>query len=317
MHAIHFITRSEFAKLVRNTLSACNKDRVPRLGAALAFYSVLSLAPTIVVTLAVAGAAFGRKAAEGQLAWQIQALVGPKGARAIQSIIEGAHHPVTGVTAGAIAIFSLLLGATAVFNELRDALNMIWRVPPAEHGSGWQSILAELRNRVISLLAVLGIGLFVLGSLAVNAVVSAAGSRFVWLESVPPGLVQFVDSTVSFAVIAIVFGALYKVIPNVPIEWSDVVVGSLVTSALFTLGKFGISLYLGRTTAASAYGAAGSLVVVLLWVYYSAQVFFVGAEFTQVYTSTFGSRFRRKLEPTPAPEKARVILVEPVNSEKT
>jgi membrane protein len=324
MHAIQAIARSEFGVFVKNTLRACNKDRVPRLGASLAFYSVLSLAPTVVVTLAVAGAFFGRRAAEGQLAWQIQNLIGPQGARAIQTIIDDAHHPVTGVTAGIIALVSLFFGATAVFNELRDALNTIWRVPAPEHESGWHSVLAEVRNRLVSFLVVLGVGLFVLASLAVNATVAAAGSRFVWLLAVPPGLVQFADSLLSFAVIAFVFAALYKVVPNVPVEWGDVAVGSLVTSALFTIGKFLISMYLGRTTVASAYGAAGSLVVLLLWVYYSAQVFFVGAEFTYQYTCRFGSRFRRKLDPTVPPEpepsappaEPGIILVEHAKSEK-
>src|SRR5947209_13314847 len=156
MHALHSVARSEFGQLVRNTLTACNKDRVPRIGASLAFYSVLSLAPTIVLTLALAGAVFGRDAAEGQLAWQIQDVIGPQGARAIQTIIKGAHRPVTGVTAGVIAVISLFFGASAVFNELRDALNMIWHVPKPEHGSGWQSALTEVRNRLISFLVVLG-----------------------------------------------------------------------------------------------------------------------------------------------------------------
>jgi membrane protein len=209
------------------------------------------------VTLAVAGAFFGRKAAEGQLTWEIQNFVGPQGARAIQTIIDDVHRPVTGVTAGVIPVISLFFGATAVFNELRDALNVIWRVPSPEHESGWHSALAEVRNRLLSLLVVLGFGFFMLGSLAVNATVAAAGSRFVWLLAIPPGVVQFADSLLSFTVIAFVFAALYKILPHVPLEWGDVCVGSLVTSALFTLGKFLISFYLGRTTVASAYDAAG------------------------------------------------------------
>ena len=211
---------------------------------------------------------------------------------------------------------SLFFGASTGFNELRDVLNMIWRVPPAEHGSGWQSVLAEVRNRLLAFVAVLGVGIFVLGSVAVNTLVAAAGSRFDWLLAVPPVVVEFADSLLAFTVIAFVFAALYKILPNVPLEWGDVCVGSLVTSALFTLGKFLISFYLGRTTVASAYGAAGSLVVLLLWVYYSAQVVFVGAEFTYAYTCRFGSRFRRRLQPAPPPVQAKIILVGHSKSEK-
>jgi membrane protein len=317
MRAIHFITRSEFVTLVKNTLAACNKDRVPRLGAALAFYSVLSLAPTVVVALALAGAVFGREAAAGQLAWQIHDLVGAQAARAIQTIINDARWPVTGFTAGAIAVVSLFLGASAVFHELRDALNMIWHVPPPEHGSGWQSVLAEVRNRLFSFVVVLVVGLLVLASVAVNTSVAAAGSYFGWPLSVPPGFVRFAEPLLSFIVIAVGFAALYKILPNVPIKWSDVVVGSLVTSALFTVGKFLISLYLSRATIASAYGAAGSLVVLLLWVYYSAQVFFVGAEFTYLYMCNYGSGSRRNPTPVaPKPDRGQVIQLEEVKSQK-
>jgi len=264
---------------------------------------VLSLAPTVVVALAVAGAFFGRKAAEGQLEWQIQYLVGPQAAHAIQTIIQDAHNPVTGVTGGVVALVSLFFGASAGFNELQDVLNMIWRVPPTEHGSGWQSVRAEVRNRLLSFVAV-------------NALVAAAGSRFDWLLAIPPGVVEFADSLLSFTVIAFVFATLYKILPNVPLEWGDVAVGSLVTSALFTLGKFLISWYLGRTTVASAYGAAGSLVVLLLWIYYSAQVFLVGAEFTYVYTCNRGSRLRRTDPSAPPEPKPKIIVVEHAKSEK-
>jgi membrane protein len=317
MRIVGVVARSEFATLVKSTILKCNKDRVPRLGASLAFYTVLSLAPMVVVVLAVAGAVFGRQAAQGQLAWQIQDLVGPQGAMAIQGIIDDARRPVTGVTATILGLIALFLGASAVVNELRDALNTIWQVPSNDQVSGLRSVLHEVRNRVFSFAMVIGVGFFLLVSLAVNAFVAAASAYVNSLLPVPTALLQFLDALFSFAVIAVVFAVLYKLLPNVPIEWSDVAVGALVTSALFTLGKFLIGFYLGRTSVANAYGAAGSLVVVLLWVYYSAQVFFVGAEFTYIYACEYGSRFRRTLQPSPpgAPASPNIIIVESIKSQ--
>jgi membrane protein len=315
MRFVGAVARSEFATLVKSTILKCNKDRVQRLGASLAFYTVLSLAPMIVVVLAIAGAVFGRQAAQGQLAWQIRDLVGPQGALAIQGVIDDARRPVTGITATIIGLITLFFGASAVVNELRDALNIIWNVTPTEHSSGWRSFLHEVRNRLFSFAMVLGVGFFLIVSLAVNAFVTATGAYVNSLLPVPPALLQFMDAVFSFAVIAVVFAVLYKLLPNVPIEWSDVTVGALVTSAMFTLGKFLIGLYLGRTSVANAYGAAGSLVVVLLWVYYSAQVFFVGAEFTYAYTTEYGSRFRRTLQPSqPAAAQPNIVIVEPIKT---
>ncbi len=289
---------SEFTALAKDTIVKCNQDRVPRLGASLAFYTVLSLAPMVVVVLAVAGAVFGRQAAQGQLAWQIQDLVGARGAMAIQGIIDDARRPDAGVTATIIGLITLFLGAGAVVNELRDALNTIWDVPSNDHVSGWRSALYDVRDRIFSFAMVIGVGFFLLVSLAVNAFAAAAGSYLNSLLSAPPAMLQFMDSLLSFAVTAILFAVLYKLLPNVLLKWSDVAAGAVVTSVLFVLGKFLIGLYLSRTSVANAYGAAGSLVVVLLWVYYSAQVFFVGAEFTYVYTHRHGSRSHRPLQPT-------------------
>lgn len=315
MRIVDAIAKTEFAILVKSTILKCNKDRVPRLSASLAFYTVLSLAPMVVVVLAIAGAAFGRQAAQGQLAWQIRDLVGAQGAIAIQGIIDDARRPVSGITATVIGLVTLFLGASAVVNELRDALNIIWNVPLVEHASNWRSILHEIRNRVFSFAMVVGVGFFLLVSLVVNAFVTAAGAYMNTLLPIPAGFLQFLDAMFSFIVIAVIFAVLYKLLPNVPIRWSDVAVGALVTSALFTLGKFLIGLYLGRTSVANAYGAAGSLVVVLLWVYYSAQVFFVGAEFTYAYTCQYGSRFQRTLHPSPPPETApEIVIVEPIKS---
>ena len=321
------LRRSDVVTLVKTTITGWSADKVPRLGASLAFYTILSLAPMIVVVLAVAGMVFGRQAAQGELMWQIEDLVGHQGALAIQNIIEGARSPVTGAAATALGLLTLFVGSTAAVNELRDALNTVWHVPGDTRYSGWRSLIGEARNRLFSFAIIVGVGFFLLVSLLVNAWVAAAGPHLGAILPAPGWLIEFVNSAVSFVVIAFVFAVLYKALPDVPIEWGDVAVGALATSALFTLGKYLIGIYLGRTSLANAYGAAGSLVVVLLWVYYSAQVFFLGAEFTYVYTCHYGSKFRRKLDLAPnhdargsacpiSDEKPEIVLMEHVKSEK-
>lgn len=315
MRFLAALGQSEAATLVKSTLLAWNNDRIPRLGASLAFYTVLSLAPMLVVVLGIAGLVFGHRAAQGQLVWQIQDLVGYEAAHVIQSIIQDARQPASGVIAAIAGIITLMLGASAVVNELRDALNTIWHVQSPSR-SGWRVITTEIRNRLLSFAIVLAVGFFLVVSLAANAWVSAAGAYFSALLPAPEWLLQFINSTASFLVVAFLFAVLYKTLPAVPLEWGDVAVGSLATSALFTLGKFLISMYLGRSTIASAYGAAGSLVIFLLWVYYSAQVFFLGAEFTYVYTCRYGSKFRHKLEKTPAQENVSLETPQPGPVEK-
>jgi membrane protein len=308
---VRSIARAEVIDLLKTTAISWSRDKVPRLGASLAFYTMLSLAPMLVVVMSIAGMVFGKKAAEGQIVWQIQDLVGSQGATAIQNLLEDARRPSTGALATAVGLITLFLGATAVINELRDALNTIWQVKPPETQTTLRTVLVEVRNRLFSFAMVLGVGFFLLVSLAANAWVAAAGQYVTAFIQTPPWLLELINSTASFLVIAALFAILYKSIPAVRLEWSDVVVGALVTSALFTTGKFLIGVYLGRTTVASAYGAAGSLVVVLLWVYYSAQVFFLGAEFTCVYTYKFGSRFRRSLELKPKRDDQEAVIEVP------
>ena len=309
--------RGEAYELVKSTFAGWNNDKVPRLGAALAFYTVLSLAPMTVVILAVGGWILGNQAAQGQLVWQFQDLVGAQGARTIQSIIQDARQPAAGAIATTLGLIAVFFGATAVVNELRDDLNTIWGVSPNEHISGWRSLLAQVRYRLFSFAMVVGVAFFLLVSLTINAWLAAAGAFLSEVLPAPAPLIEFGNSCASFLVIAFVFAVLYKTLPAVEIEWSDVAVGALVTSALFTIGKSLIGFYLGKTGTANSYGAAGSLVIVLLWVYYSAQIFFLGAEFTCVYTRRYGSKFRRNLEPSPAPEQApHVVVLEPIRSQK-
>jgi membrane protein len=279
----------ETKALVKNTVDGWLEDRAPRLGAALAFYTLLSLAPIVIVVIAIASVAFGEAAAEGQLMWQIQDLVGLQGAAAIQGLLKSARGVHHGWLATSLGLLTLVFGATAVMNELRDALNTIWHVVPPKAPDNWRTILAILRQRVFSFVMVIGIGFFLVASLIVNATFAAFGPSFDNLLPMPEWMLQLNYSAMTFIVTAILFAILYKVMPDVRLEWRDVVVGSIVTSLLFSIGKSLIGLYLGKTGVANAYGAAGSLVIVLVWVYYSAQVLFFGAEFTCVYAHRYGS----------------------------
>lgn len=273
----------------KQTVHEWSDDKAPRLGAALAYYTVFSIAPLIVIVIAIAGFWFGRQAAQDQIFNEISSLIGQKGAEAIGSMLQAADKPSHGIIASVLAIVTLLLGATGVFIQLQDALNTIWEVKP-KPGRG---IRGFIRQRLLSLAMVFGIGFLLLVSLVVSAGLSAAGK---WFADVLPGgeeVWQILNFVISFLVIAVLFALMFKYLPDVKIAWRDVWLGGVITAVLFTVGKFALGLYLGRSSVSSAYGAAGSLVVVLLWVYYSAQILFFGAEFTQVYANRFG----RKLEP--------------------
>jgi membrane protein len=277
----------DIAWLMRESASNWIDDNAQRLSASLAFYTLLSLAPLLVVVVAVAALVFGRKAAEGQLAWEIQGTVGMDQARAIEAIIRAALKPDAGLAATWFSVATLAVGATAVVVELQDALNDIWHVPTGRNKSTFAAIAILLRQRFYSFVMVLGVGLLLLISLVLSAWMAAMGRFF---GSMPPmHATSFLTFLVSFIVITFLFAAIYKIMPDVQLEWSDVWVGASFTSLIFTAGKQLIGLYLGRTGVGSAYGAAGSLVLVLLWVYYSAQLFFFGAEFTKVYAKKYGS----------------------------
>ena len=279
----------EIKHLLSLAVSNWFRHNVPRLGASLAFYTMLSLAPLLVIVIAVAGFFFGREAAQGQIVWQIQDLVGRDGAEAIQTMIRGAQRPSTGTIATVLGLATLIFGATSVVAELRSALNTVWCVPYKEE-SGIRSLVTVLRDRGLALGLVLGIGFLLLVSLAFNAAVSALGHKLHRFIATPEWLLRIVDFTVSWVVIALLFAVLYKYLPDLYIEWRDVALGALVTSLLFSVGKSLIGIYLGTAGIGTTYGAAGSLVIILVWVYYSAQIFFLGAELTLAYAQTFGSR---------------------------
>jgi membrane protein len=293
---LHF---KELLELLKETVNEWLGDKAPRLGASLAFYTLLSLAPLLIVIVAVAAIVYGQEAARGQLVWQIQDLVGPDGAKAIQGLIQGAYKPATGVVASLLGLLTLVFGASSVVVELRDALNTIWHVAPDLRNTGFGSIFRLAKERFYSFALILGVGFLLLVSLVLNAWIAAMGSFFGSILPTPEPVLHAATFLFSFFVITFLFAAIYKLLPDVHLRWSDVAIGASVTSLLFTIGKQLIGLYLGKTSFGSTYGAAGSLVIVLVWVYYSAMLFFLGAEFTKVYTRTFGSQFSNKLQAVP------------------
>lgn len=283
-------------KLLSATYMKWSEDHAQGLGAALAFYTVFSLAPLLLIVIAIAGLVFGQEAAEGQIIGQIQGLVGEESAKAIQGILENVRKPATGLIATALAIITLLFGATGVFAQLQEALNTIWGV---ENKAGL-GILQVLRNRFLSFMTVLGSGFLLLASLVLSAGLAAIGHKLEYLLPGPEPLIQVINFLVSFGVITVLFAMIYKMLPDVSIQWSDVWIGAGMTSLLFTIGKFLIGLYLGKSDVGVVYGAAGSLIVILLWVYYAAQIFLLGAEFTAVYANSHGSRLETSKNAMPA-----------------
>lgn len=277
---------SQLWTLFRDTFTAWNNDKVPRHGAALAYYTVLSLVPLLVVIIAIIGLIFGREVGQGYILGQIGSLVGPQSAEAIKEMIQRASEPSTGIVATVLATGTLLLGASGVFAQLQDSLNSIWGVKPKEGRGLWGII----HDRFLSVAALLGTGFLLLVSLALSAALAAFGKWFGgWLPA-PEFVLQGSELLISLVVITGLFALMFKVLPDAQVAWRDVWVGAALTALLFTIGKFAIGMYLGKSDVGSAYGAAGSLVIVLVWVYYSAQILLFGAEFTQVYANSVGAR---------------------------
>ena len=286
--------------LLKDTGRSWMEDKVPRLAAALALYTILSAAPLLVIVLAIAGLVFGQdQSVRQQLVEQLQALVGPDAGEALKTMIDHASQPGSSITAFLVGVVVLLVGASGVFAELQDALNTIWEVKPRP-GSG---LLQTLRDRFLSLAMVFGTGFLLLVTLVISTALAAL-TRFAGLAEV--GVVgQVVNFLVSFIVVTLLFAMIYKFLPDVKVAWRDVWIGAVVTALLFDVGKVLIGLYLGHASVGSAYGAAGSLVVFVVWVYYSAMILFLGAEFTKVYANRFGSRIRPAANAVPVTDEAR------------
>ena len=271
--------------LLGETVFEWYEDRAPRLGAALAFYTVFALAPGLIFIIALAALLLGKEAAEGQILNEVQDLIGFAGARAIQAAIESARSAGGSLVATGLGVLTLLFGLWGVFGELQDALNTIWGVTTRSN----RGVIGAIKARFWSFTMVVGIGFLLLVSLAASAWLAAVGRFFAQLSPLPVAMMETANALLSFVTITLMFAVIYKLLPDVRISWRNVWVGAAVTALLFTIGKSLIGLYLGRSTVASVYGAAGSLVVILLWIYYSAQVVFFGAEFTKVYSRRFGA----------------------------
>jgi membrane protein len=280
------LTPREYLSLARESARSWSADYAPSMGAALAYYTLFSIAPLLLIAIAVAGLVFGADAARGEIFEQLHDLMGEEGARTIERLLQNVNKPREGGIATAIGLGVLLLGASGVFNELQNDLDRIWQVP-AKRKSGWWNLL---RTRLLSFGLVLGLSFLLIVSLLASAALAALGKWWAPFFAGWGSVAHAIDLATSFALMTLLFAAIYKVMPRAYVGWRDVWIGAGVTAALFAVGKFAIGFYLGRSTVASAFGAAGSLVVVMVWVYYSAQIFLLGAEFTRAYAYAHGSR---------------------------
>jgi membrane protein len=279
--------------LIKAATSSWADDYAQSMGAALAYYTMFSIAPLLLIVIAIAGLVFGVDAARGEIIGQLQGLMGQQGAEAVQSLLQSVSKPAESVTASLIGGILLLIGATTVFGELQDAMDRIWRAPKINKRGIWNL----LRARILSFGMIMGIGFLLIVSLVVSAALAALEKLWGPLFADWEILANMINFLTSFVFITVLFAMIYKFMPRVKVDWEDVWIGAVVTAFLFTIGKHIIGLYIGTSGLTSGFGVAGSLVAVLVWVYYSAQIFLLGAEFTWAYALTFGSR---KEQPVPA-----------------
>jgi membrane protein len=275
--------------LVRASVSSWIEDYAPSMGAALSYYTVFSLAPTILIVVSVAGLIFGEEAVRGEIFGQLQHLMGADAAAVMEGAIAAVARPAEGISGMLAGAVLLLVGATTVFAELQDALDRIWRAPARARASGFAGLIGLVRTRLVSFGMILGIAFLLIVSLVVSAAISALGK---WWQGAFAGwelTAQAINAVAGFAILTGAFAMIYKLMPRVKIRWHDVWLGAAVTAALFTVGRVLIGLYLGKSALASGFGAAGSVIIIFVWVYYSAQIFLLGAEFTWVYAKKFGS----------------------------
>ncbi|WP_296951936.1 YihY/virulence factor BrkB family protein [uncultured Massilia sp.] len=284
----------QLVHVMRCAVSEWMDHRAASKGAALAYYSLFSLAPILVLVIAIAGFFYGQEAAQGQLIHELRGLVGPQGAETIQAILAGARDQESGKLATIIASVLLVVGATSAFSELKDSLDEIWGVPPPPNASWWDTV----RTRLLSFGLILTLALLLMTSLVVSAALSFVEKFFGGIWQSATVVLGWVASGFGFLVIAVLFGVIYKLLPRIKLSWHDVTIGALGTAVMFTLGKFAIGLYIGNSSTTSSFGAAGSLIALLLWVYYSAQIFFLGAEFARQYAIQLGSLRKKDVPDT-------------------
>lgn len=302
-----------YLELFKQAWTEFGDDKAQRLGAALSYYTVFSIAPLLLIAVSIAGLVFGQKAAQGAIQQELAGTLGPNTAKALNEMILMASKPKSGTIATIVGIVTLLFGAAGVFGQLQDALDTIWNVSKQKTAG----FFGMIKDRFLSMTMVFGIGFLLLVSLVIDTAISAMGhfigNRFPGGEAV----LQIVQLVISFGLITVLFALTFKYLPHAKVEWRDVWFGAAFTSFLFVLGKFGLGLYIGKAAVGSAYGAAGSLVVILIWVYWSAQILFFGAEVTQVYArrhgSMIGDRSKAKSrEEERAPSKPRSLPAAPV-----
>ncbi len=296
--------------LGKETYNRWNDHQATRLGASVAFYSILSFAPLLVLITAVIALVFGHASAQGALVSEARQWMGDHGAQTVEALLKNAQKPASGIFASTLAFITLLIGASSVFTELQNALNIMWDAP----GQNASGIVAMLKQRLFSFGMVLSVGFLLLISLLASAALEFVGKEFGRILPMPAFVLESINFVVSFLVITVLFGLMFKYVPNVRIAWRDVTVGAIGTALLFTIGKFLLGLYLAKAGVGSTYGAAGSLVAVVVWIYYSAQIFFFGAEFTRVYAdrcnghsvpgkSRAGAPAEEKPDPLPTPKE--------------
>jgi membrane protein len=278
---------NKWSTLGKDTVAAWIDDYAPSMGAALSYYTVFSLAPMLLIVISVAGMVFGAEAARGEIFGQLRGLMGADAAKTVESLLTSVSDPKEGIAATVIGFVLLLVGATSVFGELQDALDRIWRAPARDRSGGF---LGLVRTRLLSFGMILGIAFLLMVSLVLGAATAALGKWWSGAFGSWEVLAQSVNIVLGYAVTTVGFAMIYKLMPRVKVQWRDVWLGAAVTALLFTIGQFLIGLYIGKSGIASGFGAAASLIVIFIWVYYSAQIFLLGAEFTWIYARTFGSK---------------------------
>lgn len=272
---------------VKQVLSECIEDDILKHSASLAYYTVFSLAPVLIVIISICGALFGKEAIQGHIYGELKGLVGSDAAIQIQETIKNIHLTGNNIFATIISIVVLLIGATGIFGEVQDSLNSIWGLKMKKRASWWRVIL----NRLLSFSLIISIGFIMMVSLLLNAIISAFGNFLGrYFSDFSVIVVQITDSVLAFVITTFLFSLMFKVLPDARIKWKDVMIGGLITSVFFTLGKLGIGYYLGSSNIATIYGAAGSIMIIMVWVYYSSVILYLGAEFTKVYAKLYGGK---------------------------